>query len=121
MLPYVPDANPLKRGGGQEILVNGQSSGLRTYPPNLAPKQRMEYPVVVPPGKLFLVGDNYDNSSDSRAYGFVDVHAVVARAQFIYASAVIADPYTHKAMDTTDEVGKLRWGRIGKFLDGSPK
>jgi signal peptidase I len=103
-------------GVAQEILINGKSSGLTTYPFPPHDMPTLQYPCTVPPGKLFLVGDNYNNSSDSRGYGFVDVGAVVGRAQFIYASLVLANPYTHKATDAKDEVGRIRWGRIGKFL-----
>jgi signal peptidase I len=38
-------------------------------------------PVVVPPGKLFVMGDNRD---DSRYWGFVPMNNVEARAMFIY-------------------------------------
>ena len=42
--------------------------------------------LVVPPGKLFAMGDNRDHSSDSRYWGFVDRDAIMGRPFLIYWS-----------------------------------
>jgi len=42
--------------------------------------------IVVPPGKYFAMGDNRDNSLDSRFWGFVDREAIMGRPLFIYWS-----------------------------------
>ena len=64
-------------------------------------------PVVVPPGKLFMMGDNRDDSFDSRFWGFADENDVEGRAVAIYLS------WDH------DGAGMLpiRWNRFGKVLD----
>ncbi len=43
-------------------------------------------PSVVPEGKLFVMGDNRDNSSDSRDWGFVPVSNVIGEPMFVYWS-----------------------------------
>jgi signal peptidase I len=64
-------------------------------------------PVVVPPGRLFMMGDNRDDSFDSRFWGFADENDVEGRAVAIYLS------WNH------DSAGMLpiRWNRFGKVLD----
>jgi signal peptidase I len=43
-------------------------------------------PVTVPEGQLFVMGDNRDNSQDSRYWGFLPRHYVKGRALMIYWS-----------------------------------
>jgi signal peptidase I len=43
-------------------------------------------PVMVPPGKYFMMGDNRDNSQDSRFYGAVDRSQIVGRASTVVLS-----------------------------------
>jgi signal peptidase I len=43
-------------------------------------------PTVVPEGKLFVMGDNRDNSSDSRDWGFVPTSNVIGEPLFVYWS-----------------------------------
>ena len=58
-------------------------------------------PLVVPSGHGFVLGDNRDNSMDSRYWGFVPLDRVFARLRRVYYSR---DP----------ETGAIRWGRIGR-------
>ena len=67
---------------------------------------REEYgPVTVPDGQYFMMGDNRDNSQDSRYWGFLPASYVKGRALFIYFSI---DPDASLA----NALGGIRWERL---------
>ncbi len=72
----------------------------------LQPMERFG-PVVVPTESLFVLGDNRDNSQDSRFWGFVNVNEVKGKALIIYFSW---DRYAQHVL------GKVRWMRFGKLI-----
>ena len=43
-------------------------------------------PYTVPPGQLFMMGDNRDNSNDGRYWGPLEMDLVTGRAMFLYWS-----------------------------------
>jgi signal peptidase I len=78
--------------------------------------------IVVPPGKLFAMGDNRDHSSDSRYWGFVDRSAIMGRPFLIYWSVdATSNDYTQTTFlqrlvgvfDTLAHLpSRTRWSRM---------
>jgi signal peptidase I len=62
---------------------------------------------VVPPGKVFVMGDNRDNSSDSRVWGFVDLELIKGKALVIWWSRSSTEGWSPPAW-----IKSIRWGRF---------
>jgi signal peptidase I len=89
------------------VLETESLDGL-THPLMVMPfvySERRDYgPTTVPAGKYFMMGDNRDNSNDSRFYGPVDRGQIVGRSSAIVLSLDPQHSY------------KPRWGRFFKSL-----
>jgi signal peptidase I len=67
-------------------------------------------PLLVPEGQYFVLGDNRDNSLDSRYWGFVADSLVKGRPFVVYYS------YSPDSVDTFAWLTHIRWTRLGERI-----
>jgi signal peptidase I len=72
--------------GDQVHITNGQVyvNGVQLYEPYLASTTSRGGDWTVPANELFVMGDNRNNSSDSRSWGFVPMYDVIGKAELVY-------------------------------------
>lgn len=79
----------------RNVIVNGRKldESYKIYSEYAADASRDNFePQVVPPDSFFVMGDNRDNSNDSRYWGFVDRNSIIGKPLFVYWSYE-SDPY----------------------------
>lgn len=116
--PIDPQISYLKRvvavGGdevqiiGETVYINGEleDTGYLYFDPDLL-KLPENIKIIVPEGKLWVMGDNRRNSKDSRYWGFVDEDTIEGKARMIF--------WSHDPSKKITE--GYRFERIGIFFE----
>jgi signal peptidase I len=85
---YIP-ADSSRAASTDRLLIEHTTAYDIVHPimetPSL-PARRSFPPTTLPPGKYFVLGDNRDDSLDSRYFGFVDRTQIIGRAERVLIS-----------------------------------
>jgi signal peptidase I len=79
-------------------------------PDSFHPSRNNWGPLIVPPKSYFVLGDNRDNSLDSRYWGFVPDSLLKGRPLLIYYS------YAPDTSDSFSWLTRIRWERLGERI-----
>lgn len=102
-----PEIDPARYGYKNHLAALAPGVDRRTYRPT-----RDDWgPLVVPAGRYFLMGDNRDESLDSRFMGFIPREVIRGKPTFVYFSY---NPLSEAAFPRF--LTAARWGRIGHVL-----
>lgn len=108
--PYVRHIDPLTDPADPRMEWQLEYLTRRSPRRDYQPTRDNWGPLVVPRGRFFVLGDNRDNSEDSRYWGFLDESAIEGRPIFVYYSFQndLARPFAW--------LTGVRWTRIGHVI-----
>ena len=119
LAPLTTEDNPPPQGEGPYTVAYSPASRLGDDADRIPlPIYKLfngQKTIVVPPDSYFMMGDNRDNSADSRYWGFVPRDLIIGRALFVYwsydeSAPAGGFPYIQ------DFIRNTRWGRTGTMI-----
>jgi signal peptidase I len=101
-----PDADPAGEAFRWQdtVIVRTAEAAHSSYHPS----RNNWGPLIVPPRSYFVLGDNRDNSLDSRYWGFVPDSLVRGRPMVVYYS------YSPDSAENLAWLTRVRWQRLGE-------
>jgi signal peptidase I len=94
----------------RSYLVRTASASQGPTPARYRPSRNNWGPLVVPDGHYFVLGDNRDNSLDSRYWGFVPDSLVRGTPMMVYYS------YAPDSVSSAPWITNIRWRRLGERI-----
>ncbi len=82
-----------------KVYINGKKTDESSYVKGETIDPNSKVQGIVPEGKIVVMGDNRENSMDSRYFGYLDIERIKGRALFLYWNS--------------DQIRKLDFSRIG--------
>ncbi len=109
---------------GTQVFINGsllnEPYAVHGSTPFGAVTRNSFGPIHIPPGKLFMMGDNRDNSLDSRFWGLLDEKKVEGKALLVYFSdrseEVPNASWVVRMVYVLVHPSLIRWNRIGMLV-----
>lgn len=103
----------------KKVFINGepfndphaQFSSSAVLSADASPRDNLG-PIVVPEQRIFVMGDNRDNSYDSRFWGFVEQRDMLGKAFILYWSWDIDKP-----LFSLERFTSIRFGRLANLID----
>lgn len=76
--------NYIKEAPNYDLKILADIGGRNAVGEIIRPYEDSSEPILVPPGKLFMMGDNRNNSADSHVWGFVDKKRVIGKGFLLF-------------------------------------